>query len=172
MRSILVLAALALGMACDESDSGTTIGAPYEDARVSACGGFGAAARALTSAEYCAAEALDWRYDSATGDLALTHSRVGLNCCGQHAVAAEWNGDTLAVAASDAPDGDRCRCDCVFDFALTVTGVSIDQSPLHLAWDLAVSEAAAARVVFDGDLDLSQGSGRVVLSDAPVMGCE
>jgi len=168
-----VVAALVAGVACGGGDGGEPA---YKDPLTSACGGLGNEALALTSGDYCAAEVIDWAYDAETGELSLLHQRTTLNCCGQHSVSADWDGDTIVVTSIDSPEGmgARCACMCVFDFGLTVTDVVAGAAPQALVWGEVVTDddQEEPRVVFDGTLDLSQGSGRIVISDAESMWCQ
>lgn len=145
----------------------------YKDALLSECGGLGAETLALTAGDYCAAELLDWVYDAETGELSLLHQRASLNCCGEHAVAASWNGEQIVVSAVDEPTSEgRCRCDCVYDFGLTVLNVQAGATPQALVWRLEVAEDAAPRVVFEGTLDLGLGAETITLDQTAVMNCE
>ncbi len=172
MRAMLMALVLGVAMACGGGDGGA--GAAFEEPLASECGGFGSAVEALASAEYCAAEVLDWAYDAETAKLSLLHQRTTLNCCGDHAVSAAWDGDAIVVTSVDEPQGmgGRCSCMCVFDFALTIVDVPAGSAQAVRWHEDVTDDEEDPRLVFDGTLDLSAGAGRVVLSDAASMWCE
>ena len=175
-RTMGMAVVLGLAVACGGNDGGGGAAA-FTDAMTSACGGFGNAVEALSAGDYCAAEVLDWAYDAETSELTLLHQRTTLNCCGEHSVSAAWEGDAVVVTSVDEPEaapggGARCGCMCVFDFGVTVLQVPAGTAQA-LTWRETVTDQDDGdRVVFDGTLDLSAGSGRVVISDAESMWCQ
>jgi hypothetical protein len=174
---VALVAMLGLA-ACGGGDGGD--GEPaFKDPLTSECGGLGNEVLALSAGDYCAAEVLDWAFDAETGELSLLHQRTTLNCCGEHAVSAAWNGDQIVVTTVDAPEGlgARCACMCVYDFGLTVVNVPAGDAPQALLWTETVTDATeqedgGVRVVFDGTLDLNEGAGRIVLDDTENMWCQ
>ncbi|HOX43084.1 MAG TPA: hypothetical protein PK668_05785 [Myxococcota bacterium] len=145
-----------------------------QQAEVSDCGGFGAAGGALRDvpAGYCDAELLRWEYDAGSQVLSLTDQRVSLNCCGLHdATLALVDGVYVLTETDDPEFGDaRCACMCTFDFAVTATGIPAGEIQLRL--ELLVSDwAEGSGTVWEGSLDLSQGSGQVVVDDQPAAMC-
>jgi hypothetical protein len=150
-----------------------------QEDRVSACGGFDSAAnsQALTAdeASYCDAEILRWRYEGALDKLTLTNTRVLLNCCGEHSMTVHQEGDTYIVTERDAPEqigplpgsGARCGCMCVFDYELAVQGVAGDSIALRLVREVTDSDAGV-ETVWEGELDLSEGQGGIVLDETDV----
>ncbi len=149
-------------------------------AEVSDCGGFARtvaavmAEAAVDAPAYCDAEVLRWAHDPAAQSLTVTDTRVSLNCCGSHAMTMACTTQGCTVTETDAPqDGStRCRCSCVFDFQVVATPFAAAVIPLTLVRDVT-DDGASPATVWSGALDLSAGSGFVVIDDQPVvMGCE
>ncbi len=100
-----------------KSDNRITV----QNTRTSECGGFSSSK--IASADSTENETLSWRYDSATGIIEFTDSHVQLNCCGKHSITASLNQSTLIISENDQPaDNGRCKCLCMFDFAIDVKG--------------------------------------------------
>ncbi len=114
--------------------------------------------------DYCDAERLTWQYDASTGTLELIDSRALLNCCGDHTMTLELVDGVYVATEIDEPQGDggRCDCLCVFDFALTATGISTGSVPLRLVRH--VTDEGAPVTIYEGTLDVTLGSGEIVLS--------
>jgi len=75
---------------------------------------------------------------------------------------AEENG-TYVITEIDAPQdgGGRCKCMCVFDFALTVDALS-GLVPIQIVRD-TTDDNEPAKTVFSGTIDLTQDSGAIVI---------
>jgi len=147
---------------------------------VSECGGFKAhAATALAPApqSYCDAEVLRWTYDKGAGKLAFANDRVALNCCGERVMKlAEVNG-TYEIRETDAPEQivtasgtseARCHCMCVFDLEVEAEQIPSGQNQVKLIREITDSNEPA-KTVYSGSLDLSAGSGLVVVDGSPLM---
>jgi len=167
----LVAAGLvALGAACgqvgdDPEQEDHLIPQTYA---VSECGGFKVTNQSDNNYQptgYCDAEVLQWSYEPKDGKLRLSNNRVLLNCCGDRKVTLKEVNGKLVVTEVDAPEassGGRCYCMCVFDLAveaLKVPGGTV-QVELHRS---VTDSASGPTQVFTGKLDLSQGSGTVVI---------
>lgn len=174
-------AATLLASACTTSvadDPSETASAITQQATVSDCGGFARTTDASGSGDapaYCDAEVLHWSYDRSTEKLSLTDSRIELNCCGLHDMTIERDGDVYVVTETDAPemfDGmtARCGCMCVFDFGLAAEGIAEEVIQLRLIRH--VTDSGAPTVVFEGSIDLGQGSGFEIVDEVPSMWCE
>jgi len=135
------------------------------------CGGFEAQARtaAKADAEYCDAEVLLWSYDSETATLSLADNRIFLNCCGDHSMVVTEEEGVYLVTETDAPEfGDaRCGCMCVFDFSVEVQEVAMGVIDIKLVRDVTDSETGA-EVIYEGSLDLADGSGSVIVDETDV----
>ncbi|MCC6554971.1 MAG: hypothetical protein IT372_18515 [Polyangiaceae bacterium] len=172
--ALILLAAPALS-ACSSSEGGPGEGAPQLSQRpsISECGGFAAQPGARIEppvpdpATYCEAERLLWAHDAATEELALTNSRIVLNCCGEHSISVAEDAGVYVVTERDAPvDGDaRCGCECVFDFAVVVESIPAGVIGVRVVRDVTDS-GEAPRVVYEGSIDLSQGEGVVTVDSA------
>ena len=150
---------------------------PQQEA-VSECGGFENTQQqqALTAdgaSGYCDAEVLSWEYSA--GKLSINNTRVLLNCCGEHSIGIDEIDDgEYLVTEVDQPDGigGRCGCMCVFDFELEANELPERTIKLVLERDVTDSENGI-QTVWEGELDLSQGSGDIVVDETDVEGwCE
>jgi hypothetical protein len=121
---------------------------------------------------YCDAERLLWTYDADTAVLDLTNTRIELNCCGVHGMDIELVDGVYVVTEQDDPEpgGGRCDCICVYDFALTTSGVPADVIELRL--ERLVTDSGPSRVVWEGVIDLGEGEGEIEVSDEPSMWCD
>jgi hypothetical protein len=169
---------LACGGGGGSSGSGADPGPSLEvSPSISACGGFVGSGSSMKippspdPATYCDAERLLWNYDAAARTLGLLDARVQLNCCGQHSIDVEVVDGVHVVTETDAPeklpDGDeaRCNCMCVFDYAADVTPVDGSVISMRVLRNVT-DQTPALTVVWEGTLDLSAGSGEVVVSSA------
>jgi hypothetical protein len=160
-----LVAGFALGCGGYSSDPGS-ITSQVDDN--SDCGGFAELRDALYDAgpAYCDAQVLHWAYDAAAGKLSLADTRVLLNCCGDHSMTIAEQDGLYVVTERDAPEFEdaRCACMCVFDFTLEATGVPEAVIPLQIILDVTDSQDGP-RVTFEGELDLTQGSGSIVIDD-------
>jgi hypothetical protein len=168
MAACFAMAGFALGCGGYSSDPGSITSQVDNN---SGCGGFAKQDGALFDADpaYCAAQVLHWEYDAAAGKLALADARVLLNCCGEHSMTIAEQDGLYVVTERDAPEFEdaRCACMCVFDFSLEATGVPEAVIPLQIILDVTDSQDGP-RVTFEGELDLTQGSGSVVISEEDV----
>ena len=174
-----ILALLGAGCGADPGEAKPLTLATVA-AEVSDCGGFARAASVVTAEAaveppaYCDAEVLRWVHDPVAQSLTVTDTRVSLNCCGSHAMTMACTTQGCTATETDAPQNGstRCRCSCVFDFQVVATPFAAAEIPLTLARDIT-DDSAAPAMVWSGVLDLSTGSGIVVIDDQPVMmGCE
>lgn len=149
-----------------------------QEVDLSDCGGFqplsgsGDSGDETPPPSYCEAEVLYWTYDAVSQELAVTDSRVELNCCGDHSMVVEKQGDSLVVTETDAPEGGagRCDCMCVFDYA--ATAAPVEQGVIQVELMRHVTDSGDAFSVWQGSIDLSEGSGYVIIDDEPSMWCE
>jgi hypothetical protein len=141
------------------------------DEAVSDCGGFNdwAATNFKDGPdEYCAAERLHWEYNAQSGVLSLADNRILLNCCGNHSIDVSLENGVYVVTEIDAPEyGDaRCACMCVYDYTVDIKEVPAGVISLKIVREVT-DWPDGSGVVFEGDLDLSQGSGVEIIDDEP-----
>lgn len=134
---------------------------------ISECGGFAAPMIEPPQPDpstYCDAERLLWAYDRETGELGLTNSRVLLNCCGDHGIQVEKEGEVYVVTERDAPQaaagGARCGCMCVFDYATVVSPIGEQTISLRLVRNVTDQDPAVT-VVGEWTVDLTAGQGSI-----------
>ncbi|HRI63681.1 MAG TPA: hypothetical protein PK156_05570 [Polyangium sp.] len=141
---------------------------------LSECGGFvtgttGAMIPEPDPATYCAAEKLLWNYDAPSKTLSFNNSRIQLNCCGDHSVAANLDGTTVVLTEIDAPKssagGARCKCNCVFDYAAQISPVENGPTAFRIVRNVTDADPPT-QIVWEGSLDLAASSGEVTISTA------
>ncbi|MDI3285011.1 hypothetical protein [Polyangium sp. 15x6] len=178
---ILILSATSF-LACSSGEGGsssdnTPPGASLDiKPSFSACGGFLAAGSegakippSPDPATYCDAERLLWNYDPETRTLGLLDARMQLNCCGQHSIDVAVEDGVHVVTQTDAPekleDGSeaRCSCMCVFDYAADVSPVESSTISMRILRNVT-DQKPAITLVWEGMVDLTAGSGEVVIS--------
>ena len=167
--SLLLGLSLVLFSACGGNNEEDSPVISQSDA-VSGCGGF-----ALTrtpsfddyTGQYCDAEVLHWEYDELNQKLDIRDARILLNCCGDHGMDIAFEDGIYVVTETDAPEGGagRCACLCVFDYDLSATGIPGGVIPLRLMRH--VSDSGNIYQVWEGELDLAEGSGFVILDNSP-----
>lgn len=170
-RTILALGLSAWLCGCgtdDSSDPGPDL--IPQTYRVSECGGFQAASKAdFTPQDYCAAEVLSWTYDKATHALKLTDSRALLNCCGDRTMTLTEKNGLYQIVETDAPQqgSGRCHCMCVFDLSVEVQLLPAATAEFVLKREVTDS-GDGLQQIWRGQIDLSKGSGSVVLDSTDV----
>jgi hypothetical protein len=184
MRNLQYLAlALSIGLAACGSENESTNPTPSEIPQtyaVSECGGFLEKATLLKISpppqSYCDAEVLSWAYDQAAGTLTFSNNRIQLNCCGERTVSLfERNGEYV-ISEKDAPEqimtptgpsGARCSCMCVFDLAVQGEKIPGGMIKVRLVREVTDSNEPA-QTIFAGKINLSEGSGSIVIDSSPV----
>ncbi|MFC2174206.1 hypothetical protein ACFLU6_16550 [Acidobacteriota bacterium] len=165
-----VSASVLLLFGCNVGTAPKEQGILFQDDRVSGCGGFAAERESPDSGiqDYCDAEILTWNYDRSTWTLRLSDNRVLLNCCGHHSMNLSIeNGVYLFTETDDPGKEGRCLCMCVYDFTITVH--KVPERVIHvLIQRIVTDEQRTPSFVFEGDLDLSIGSGSVVIDRTDV----
>ena len=153
----------------------TGVGDPLElqEDESSECGGFDGPGEQADSArtDYCDHEVIAWTYDAEHGHLTLEDRRIYLNCCGIHSMTiGEVAPGHYAVEERDEPypDGGRCGCVCVFDFAVGAFG--IPEQPILIQIHRFIPDWQECEgQVWWGTLDLAQGSGEIVVDDGDLL---
>jgi hypothetical protein len=148
-------------------------GTYIQEDKVSDCGGFEASGESLFDGlekmEYCDAEVLHWRYDETTQSLKLADARALLNCCGDHSMTVEEIDGVYVFTETDTPEGGwgRCLCMCVYDFVIKVD--DIPPGTISIRIERVVTDwPEATGLVYEGELDLSLGTGSEIIDDTDV----
>jgi hypothetical protein len=122
--------------------------------------------------DYCAAEVMRWRYDEAAETLRFADARVLLGCCGQRRALIERVDSLIELTEVDEAEPGAGRCEGVCAFDIAVSAPAVPPGPLVLRLLRDVTDAQGGPVlVWQGELDLSQGAGAVTLDDTPAAGC-
>ena len=164
-EGVVELDASDVGMWCEEEHGEELDQVP----RASGCGGFVEDRDPPDLDSYCESEVLHWEYDEVAETLDLSDERILLNGCGEYALGVELVERVYVFRQIDSPDesGARCACMCVFDFAVEVHGIPLGVIDLRILRDITDDEEGAL-LVFEGQLDLSQGDGAVELDGSDV----
>ncbi len=176
----VTIAAIALLTACgtgEQSKPGTPELLPQTQA-ISECGGFELhqLSKIIQPPQsYCDAEVLRWSHDPQSATLAFANERVLLNCCGERSMKlTEVNGQYLLqevdspeqVMTAGGPEGARCDCTCVFD--LQVEAQQIPGGTIQVRLVREITDSGPAQTLFAGTIDLSAGSGSIIIDTSPV----
>ena len=137
--------------------------------RASACGGFEVIEQAFDdrAAELseCTDETLDWEVDSENGVIHFINSGVWLNCCGDHSIEAYIQDGVYVIREEDSPaqEGGRCRCMCLFEFAVDVPLV---EGTIAVRLERYITEnGETPETTWSGDIDLAGGTGQIVIRE-------
>ncbi len=165
--SILLSLSLVLFVDCGGTSEEEPPSITQTDA-VSGCGGFPVTRAPVFddyTGEYCDAEVLHWEYDETNQKLDIRDARILLNCCGEHSMDVAFDDGVYVVTETDAPEGAGARCDCmcVYDFDLTASGIPGGLITVRLMRH--VTDSGDAYQVWEGELDLAESSGFVILDD-------
>ncbi|MBW2731225.1 MAG: hypothetical protein JRH20_02465 [Deltaproteobacteria bacterium] len=165
--SLSLLSACLFTLACgdDRPSQPPEPTQPSVSFAISECGGFGQLSAEQPASTYCDAEVIEWRHDPATSTLKIVNKRVLLNCCGEHSMSAAWEGETLVLKELDVPTeaGGRCRCECTFDFEITIDNIA---SPLlSVRVEREVVQPDEQKTVIRATLDLGEGNGSLVVDN-------
>jgi hypothetical protein len=144
------------------------------DSYLSECDGFASQTQALETPPptldrgddlYCDAERLYWEYDAGAQQLVLFNTRAMLNCCGEHDLDVALVDGTYTVTETDDPESmGRCHCTCPFDFLADITNVQ--RGTIQLVLQREVTDwPDGSGVILDTELDLTPGSGVIVIDD-------
>lgn len=125
---------------------------------------------------YCAAERVEWSYDSESQVLTVDHRRVEMNCCGERSVEAHQTGENAyEIREFDRPDenGGRCGCLCYFDYKIEIPDVSgsTDLDVIRKKTEMPDSEPETIDV-WSGTLSLSDGSGENTITEDGTQMCK
>lgn len=154
---------------------------PNQSQTVSGCGGFSGELRGNPDFEppddYCEAEVLYWEYDE--GILRLLDSRIFISCATGLSIEIRAGRATNVIVPEytviETIVDSFADCMCPYDLELDAEGIPDGIIHLELVRDVTVPVIQEHYVytVFEGSLDLSQGSGSVILGDYPAfMNCE
>jgi hypothetical protein len=163
----VVLIVLAIIVTCnrsavdDKPDEDATDAVTVTEALVSECGGFTTEKAARAAGD--SVETLTWQYNASSKTLRLHHTALRLNCCGIRIVDAWFNDGMIGIVENDQPAEDGGRCECLFDFNVTMTGVK--QEPVEVSILLTVDSDTTEH--WTGIIDLARGSGSVAIMNPP-----
>jgi hypothetical protein len=169
----LILTLLACTAGQDDPPEAETSVDFSERSVVSECGGF-AAADDDTGLEVCSDERLLWSYDAASKTVDFVNEGVWLNCCGSHSIAVFMEaGGVYVLSETDEPDegDDRCLCMCFFDYGVSLPDISVGTLALRLVRHIPDNEPSSWSV-WEGSIDLSLGSGEVLIEESVGSGCD
>ena len=135
-----------------------------ENVRVSGCRGFdNSNTVSLKSVQRCD-QSIIWKYNNQEGVLNIVNQDIMLNCCGEHDVRIEKGYKSIKYIMIDNPENDaRCGCSCLFDYS---ADVKIDlEDGITLAVFTDIAEDEGLKEVWEGRINLSEGSGAIVIKE-------
>lgn len=173
-RLSLTIAALALLGACGTESQNPGAPGPEllpQTQAISECGGLKPYELSQiiqpAPASYCDAEVLRWAYDAQAGTLVFSNERISLNCCGTRSIKLTEAGGEYLLKEVDSPEqAGRCDCMCVYD--LQVEAQQIPGGTIQLRLVREVTDDGGAQTLYTGAIDLSAGSGTIVIDSASV----
>ena len=135
-----------------------------ENVRVSGCRGFdNSNTVSLKSVQRCD-QSIIWKYNNQEGVLNIVNQDIMLNCCGEHDVRIEKGYKSIKYIMIDNPENDaRCGCSCLFDYSADVKIDLEDGRTLAVFTDIAEDEGL--KEVWEGRINLSEGSGAIVIKE-------
>ena len=163
-RIFIVLSGILVFAGCGESDIG-------ENVRVSECGGFeDRETVTFKEEEQKCDQLIIWEYDEAQNVLSILNQDVLLNCCGEHDIRIEKTGNNIEYTMIDnSVQGARCGCMCRFDYSADIKNVTEGEISLTVFTD--VEEEEALETVWEEKINLSEGSGTILIKERSGMNC-
>ena len=153
--AMLLLAMAEIGCG-DDSTINDPANITTANARVSECGGFNDSLKRWAADDIM--EAVIWSYDAESAILRILDSEVILNCCGDRTIEAQVSDAVITISESDMePENGRCRCECSYDFAIDITGLSAGEYTLIVKRTIDQE----SRVLVETVIDLSSPSGSI-----------
>ena len=153
--AILLLAIAGIGCG-DDSTVNDQVNITTVNSRISGCGGFNDSLKRWAADDIT--ETVIWSYDAESVTLRVLDSGVILNCCGEHAIEVQVDDAVITISESDMePETGRCRCECRYDFAIDITGLSAGEYTLIVK--RAIDEES--RVLVETVIDLTAPSGLI-----------
>jgi hypothetical protein len=164
MKSLLVLPFVLFACKITIDDVGI-------NGEVSECGGFGEEAPkgppSPTQEDtgyadpYCVDDLLSWTYDAEAQTLSVLNTGVFLNCCGVRGISVTQEDGVYVLTEKDEAEagGDRCGCECVYDFKVDLP----DLSEENITMKLVRAVDASSWILWQGRLNLSDGTGEVMI---------
>lgn len=111
--------------------------------------------------EFCP-ETLDWTTEIETGDLLFVHNGTLLNCCGEHSIRIDSEGDnSYTILETDEPEGGdaRCQCTCSFDFSIEMPALDQPGVISVIIQQLVTDSDKGVKTIWSGEIDTREGSG-------------
>jgi len=135
-----------------------------ENVQVSGCRGFNSQNLYSLNNEPICDHLISWKYNKIENILSILNQDVMLNCCGEHDVRIEKTEDGIKYTMIDnSVQGARCGCSCLFDFSADVKIVSQGELTISVRTDVEENEGPEA--VWEGKINLSEGSGTIVVKE-------
>ena len=154
--------------------AGMTAATSGPKTEVSECGGFDMEKIGFTtrvSKETRKDENLVWKYDSTSQTATLINQNVWLNCCGDRSVDVSLNDETgvYEIRETDKAEEEdgvplRCRCQCFFDFKVSLPDMDADIISVKLFRTITDQENPDT-VAWEGELDLREGEGEMAIAE-------
>jgi hypothetical protein len=120
--------------------------------------------------DYCT-EKLFWEYDAQNQVLQLVDGPVSLNCCGLRYVRSEITEGDYTLIEMDEPGDGRCRCMCDSIYSVCIHGLAEGQVPIRLYRHVTDDATTEPTLIWEGQLDLTEGGGQIDLGPSDSWNC-
>jgi hypothetical protein len=120
--------------------------------------------------DYCT-ETLFWKYDQENQALQLVDGPVSLNCCGLRYVRSGIAEGYNTLIEMDEPGDGRCRCMCDSIYSVCIHNLAADPAPIRLFRHVTDDGTTEPTLIWEGQLDLSEGSGQIDLGPSASWNC-
>jgi hypothetical protein len=154
---LLVIAPLFLNLSCDgestEPQAGEEIEFSGHLSSYTGCKPTGGQGAGLAATQEC----IEWSYDGES-TLNIAHINAGFNCCPDSLVAdIQISGDTISIDENEILVN-GCRCLCLFDLTLVVTGVAPGSYQIEISGPYMDDSDPETRGMVEFTVDLSSDS--------------
>ena len=164
-KNLIILSGILIFAGCGGVDTDSS--GIETNVSVSECGGFeDREVFSLNAKEETTCDQLIiWKYDETEKVLNIVNQDVLLNCCGEHDVEIKKteDGKIEYTMIDNSMQGARCDCMCHFDYSADIKNVSGTEVNLSVFTD--VEENEGPETVWEGTIDLSEGSGTIVVKE-------
>jgi len=120
--------------------------------------------------DYCT-EKLFWEYDAQNQLLQLVDGPVSLNCCGLRYVRSDTAEGHYDLIEMDEPGDGRCRCMCDSIYSVCIHGLAEGLIPVRLFRHVTDDGTTEPTLIWEGELDLTQGGGQIDLGPSNSWNC-
>jgi len=147
MKPVIALIAISLLFAgCWDDNGNNNSNIEGKVLNYSACGGFKSARISKNTPD--SLSCVEYIFDAANKKLDISHYNSGFNCCPDSLYCkVSVNGDTIIISEFEKKVG--CKCNCLYDMEIEVTGVTAKKYTIRMVEPYAGSQQ---KIIFLTDL--------------------